>query len=196
MQFSRVVLSASVVVACASGVQADTIATFADPALNGSTPLFSFNGGASTLSGSWAGLGLTLQTPGLAAPDFTDVTFTMAATGVTGSLPFASIGAGSIDFFDNTASPIMTISWDNASLTSFGFGASQFAAQNVAFSGPAVPGGFTDESFAFSFANLVVSPTGGDWSATASFTSSATIPAPGAIALLGMGGLVAGRRRR
>ena len=190
---SLIVLVAGVAATCA---HADTIATFADPALNGTTPLFSYDAGAGMLSGSWAGTGLTLQTPGLSAPDYTNVTFSMSAAAVSGSHPLASIGAGQIDFFDNTSALIMSVSWDAASLTSFGFGASQFAAQNVSFSGPAIPIGFTDQSFAFSFANVINNPTNGSFTATASFTSSATIPAPGALALIGMGGLVAGRRRR
>ena len=60
----------------------------------------------------------------------------------------------------------------------------------------------TNEAFAFSFANILNthSDTGAvtGYTVTSSFTSSADlqIPAPGAAALLGLGGLVAARRRR
>lgn len=186
------VVGMSVLAAAASFAGADTIATFADPAMSGATPLFELDG--NTLSGSWSGTGLTLMTPGLSAPDFTDVTFTMSAVNLTGTLPFSATGPGSIDFFDSSNNPLFTISFDSASLASpFAFGASEFAAQNVVFSGPIIDIPLAGEQFAFSFANPVTTQNG--FTVTASFTSSA-VPAPASAALFGLAGLVAGRRRR
>jgi MYXO-CTERM domain-containing protein len=58
-------------------------------------------------------------------------------------------------------------------------------------------GAYSSEAFSFSFANpIVTDPT--HYSVTSAFTSSAdvVIPAPGAVTLLGIGGLLAARRRR
>lgn len=181
------------VVGLAGLAQADTIATFADPAASGATPLFKLEN--NVLSGSWSGSGLMLHTPGLASPDFADATFNMAPVALTSPLPLAFVGAGSIDFFDSSSNHLMTISWSSAFLTSaLSFGASEFTGFDVTFSGPVITSPLTDESFSFSFANP--QSIQGGFTVTSSFTSSATvIPAPGAIALLGAAGLVARRRR-
>lgn len=180
----------------ASAANADTIATFADPSSTGAPPLFSFNAGAG-LIGGYTTPGLTLLTPGLAAPDFANARFTMPLVPVLGVVgPTYTLGAGVISFFDVLNNPQLTISFSGATLTNAAvFGSSDFIGQNVVFSGPAL-GGLTlsNEAFSFSFANQLGTPL--IYTATSSFTSSATIPGPGAAALLGLGGLVAVRRRR
>ena len=88
---------------------------------------------------------------------------------------------------------IAAISFSGGTLTSPStFGASDFVGQNVVFSGPIIPAGLSQESFAFSFANPV--GTIEDYTVTAAFTSSA-VPEPASIALLALGALVAIRRR-
>src|SRR5262245_10774695 len=178
-------------------VSADTIATFADPAPNGSTPLFHFVSGIpgnGALSGSWNGNGLLLQTPGLAAPDFTNAHFVMQPVAATGGPVAWTLGAGNIDFLDNSNSLLFSISFQGGNLTSpTGFGGSDFVGNGVTFSGPIIPGGLTNESFAFSFAN----PAGtlGDYTVTSAFTSSATVPEPASIGLLLLGCVSLLRRR-
>lgn len=197
MKIRHVLLSAAGALALGSFAQADTVATFADPATGPTTPLFQVNG--NLLTGGWSGTGLTLLTPGTPAPDYTDVTFTMTPLVLIPLFSgFSMTLGGVVNFFDSAANPILTITFANGFLTTpTGVGASDFASQNVSFSGPAlgalIP---SDETFAFSFANLIPTQTG--YTATSAFTSSATldIPGPASLAGLGLGLLVASRRRR
>lgn len=178
--------------------QAATIVTFADPASGPATPLFEVNSATSLLTGGWSGPGLTLETPGLPAPNYANARFTMTAVTLTTPLPFATLGAGQLDFQDDLGNPLMTITFSSGLLTSsFGFGASDFQGANVTFSGPIIGATvLTQEAFGFSFANPAATAFG--YQATASFTSSATIvPAPAGLAGLGLACLgIATRRRR
>ncbi len=180
--------------------QAATILTFADPATGPATPLFQLSGGI--LTGGWASgnVGLTLETPGLAAPDYTNAWFDFAPVTVTptGTPPFFLLGPGQIRFYQfGGVTPLVTITFSGGLLTdALGFGASTFAGFGVTFSGPIIgPGSPSNEAISFSFANQVGSST--NYTATASFTSSAdNIPAPASAALLGLGMLFASRRQR
>lgn len=190
--YSRLTLVLGVVGLAGGLANAATIATFADPSPDGSTPLFAYDGQA--LTGGWALSGLTLQTPGLlAVSDIADATFTMTPLTVqvvNGN--FITLSGGQIDFFDGN-SLVLSISFSGASLTSpFGFGASEFAGNNVVFSGPNVPV-LAQEAFAFSFAN----PQGdlNDFTVTSSFTSSA-VPEPASLMMIAGGLLAAALRRR
>jgi hypothetical protein len=176
----------------ASAANAATIATFADPAPDGSTPLFAYDGNA--LTGGWSLGGLTLLTPGLPlVPDIANATFAMSpltVNSINGSVVLLS--GGQIEFFDGV-DLVFQITFDGASLTTpFGFGASEFAGYNVQFSGPNVPGDLTAEAFAFAFANPQGTPD--DFTVTASFTSSA-IPEPASLAALALLACVGLRRR-
>lgn len=176
----------------AGAASAATYATFADPSVSSGTPLFVLAG--NTLSGGWAGTGLKLETPGSASPDYTDVTFVMSPLTRMGPAPFSLFSGGNIEFFDNTNAMIFRIDFAASYLAEpISFGATDFIGQNVVFSGPIVDSPTAAESFAFSFANQVLTQDG--FTTTAAFTSSAT-PTPGAMALLGIAGLVGGRRRR
>lgn len=172
--------------------QAFTWATFADPALDETTPLFTVS--ASSITGGWNGSGLLLQTPGWAAPDYADAQFSMAPVAISLVVPgFYTLGAGQIDFADNVGNPVFTINFASGFLSPNGVGGSDLFSNNVSFSGPGVPVGLTQETFNFSFANIV--PTADGFTATASFTSSA-VPEPATLAALGIGLAALLRRRR
>lgn len=194
------VLSAIAVAALVTGsAQGMTIATFADPTTGAVPSLFQWNATTSTLTGGWSGTGLTLQTPGSSMPDLANATFTLAPLVAMSTMFGVSyFGPGVIDFYDSAATPVFRIEFDNAMLNaSLSFGASDFMAFNVRFSGTLLDFPTQNESFAFSFANPTATPNGG-FTVTSSFTSSAErlVPAPGSLALLGAGGLLLARRRR
>ncbi|MBX7135264.1 MAG: PEP-CTERM sorting domain-containing protein [Fimbriimonadaceae bacterium] len=171
--------------------QAFTMATFADPAIDGSTPLFSLTG--SSITGGWSGTGLLLQTPGWAAPDYADAKFTMAPVALTPVAPgFWNAGNGQIDFTDSSNNLVLRITFDSGFVSVNGAGASDLFSNNVVFSGPGVPV-VTDETFNFSFANF--QPNANGVTATAAFTSSA-VPEPASIAAIGLGLAAVIRRRR
>ncbi len=167
----------------------DTIATFADPASDGSTPLFTLSG--STLSGGWSDTGLDLVTP-ISGDEFPDATFTM--TDLTVLDTEGTLSGGTIEFFDNVGGLILQIGFDSGQLFApFGFGASTLVGHNVSFSGPIITFPLEEELFSFSFANQITTPDGFTW--TAAFTSSA-IPEPATLTLLVVGALTLGSRRR
>lgn len=189
----------------AAQAQSSTVATFADPTVGGPlSPLFEYNGDATSgvLTGGWSGSNLNLLTPGIPfVGDYANSTFTM--TPVSTSVPLGGglflTSGGTINFFDASSNPLLTINFTGGFLSSaLGFGASDFTGFNVTFSGPilAAYGSVTSEAFSFSFANPALTSSG--FSVTSAFTSSAelVVPAPASAALIGLGGLVALRRRR
>jgi hypothetical protein len=175
-----------------AGEESFTIATFADPSPDGSTPLFTYDG--TTLTGAYNQPGLELLTPGLPLQDdVNDASFDMAPVAVlSADEPLIILGPGVINFRDGD-DLVLRIEFDGATLVSpFGFGSSEFAGYDVTFSGPNVPEGLTAEAFAFAFAN----PQGNmeEYTVTAAFTSSA-VPEPSSLALLAIGVVAALRRR-
>lgn len=180
-----------------ASANAATILTFADPATGPSTPLFTLTNGT-TLTGGWSSTGLLLETPGLSAPNYPDARFEFDPVTVTptGFPPFYNLGPGQIRFRDSGGNLLVTITFTGGLLTDgLGFGASIFAGYGVVFGGPIMEGAPANEAFAFSFANQIGSAD--NYTATASFTSSAdNVPAPATLTLLGLGGLLAARRRR
>jgi uncharacterized protein (TIGR03382 family) len=182
--------------------QAQTIATFADPASSPATPLFSLNAATGVFTGGWAGTGLTLLTPGYIVPVWNDVTFVLSPLSTTASFgPVRTLSGGNVRFFDSSSQEIFRIDFSDSLLTSsLSLGSSDFVGSNVTFSGLILSNllSVSDEAFAFSFANPVSAPPAGSFTVTSSFTSSATviIPTPGSAALAGMAGLVLLRRRR
>lgn len=189
-------VSTLLVAVCALAVSATptwaasfTVATFADPAVDSTTPLFELDG--DQLSGSWTGLGLTLQTPGLPGIDYTDAMFVMNAITVAGD---DTTSGGTVSFFASNQDPLFTITFDGGLVNgNSGFGATDFVGLNVVISGPAVPFALFDEAFAFSFANQETTANG--FTATSDFTSSA-VPEPASMTLIAIGAAFALRRRR
>ncbi len=189
--FCRAATVAAIAMAAQTALaQATTVATFRDPAANASTPVFSLVGNSFT--GGWADEGLNLAAP-LANTIYNNVTMVMTPLTWDG---IVGLSGGSIQFLDGD-SLVFQIDFASASLVQpFVFGASEFVANNVVFSGPATDGkALNSEQFAFSFANPVITP--GSATYTAAFTSSAVVvPEPASMGLLALGGMVALLRRR
>jgi len=175
-----------------------TVATFADPAVNGSTPLFTVSLDSNVITGEWSDsqTGLNLIIFGDSGNPFEDAFFEMEPVSYDGDITGGETGGGIIKFFadnqDTSTIPLIQIAFEKAYLTPFGFGAMVpfFINDYVTITGSEVVASLTDESLVFSFANHT--PLSGGWSegytATASFTSSA-VPEPATIVLLGTAGI-------
>ena len=178
-----------------------TVATFSDPALDASTPLFTWDTTNSTLEGAWTGSGMTVETPGFTGGgSVTDAHFDMKpvqlTTLIAGTL--YEMAAGQIVFYTNDINnPFFTVDFDGGLfLNPLSASAATQAGDLVDFSGPNVPANLIQEAFAFSLANPTQS--GDKWTYTASFTSSAdVVPEPASMVALGAGiaALVSRRRK-
>ncbi|MHC4148233.1 MAG: PEP-CTERM sorting domain-containing protein [Planctomycetota bacterium] len=183
-----------------------TIATFGDPAVDGTTPLFEINLTSNTITGGWddsqTGLDLDVVYSGHM---FHDAFFTMTPVNYTGDMTGGVTGSGIIQFrSDGEGSgtapidPLIQIEFNSANISLNGLGAVElFEAGNVTITGREITGLLTSESFSFSFANHALLPVDDGYTATAAFTSSA-VPEPATILLFGMGGLIMAfaRKRR
>jgi len=200
------VATASFALLFAASAFADTIATFADPAQTGNTPLFTLdltvgNPGDGLLTGGWSDdqTGLDLEIQGVC---HCDTWFVMNELTYTGDVMSGQTSPGELEFFADGADPLgdeplVRITFSSASVSLVGFGGSDFySLDNVQITGSAVPAALSNEAFAFSFANHV--PLGGDvlngYTVTAAFTSSA-IPEPAGVGLLATGSAMLLRRR-
>jgi hypothetical protein len=183
-----------------------TIATFDDPTVDGSTPLFEINLTSNTITGGWddSQTGLDLDVV-CSSHIFNDAFFTMTPLSYTGDISGGVTGSGIIQFrSDGEGSgtapidPLIQIEFNSANISLNGFGAVElFEAGNVTITGREITGLLTNESFSFSFANHTLLPVDDGYTATAAFTSSA-VPEPATILLFGMGGLITvfARKRR
>lgn len=177
---------------------AGTIATFFDPAVDGSTPLFVFDTVTNILTGSWTGTGLNVQTPGLIGGGVVNnAKFTTTPIQLT-NVPATDIwtgGAGQFRFYTTDVNnPFLVVDFTGATLFSpLNFGASEFSGSIVNMSGPNVPAGLTNEQFSFSLANPASNGTLRTY--TASYTSSA-VPEPASMTALALGAAALLRRRR
>ncbi len=203
--FISLLVAVLVALSCSSAqATVVTIATFADPAANSSTPLFTVNLGTDLITGGWGDnrTGLTLQIP-YSGHIFTNAFFTMTNVSYTGGITGGNTGGGTIKFFadgqSTSTTPLLQMVFDTAQVSPFGFGAMDlFYFDNVIITGSEITGSLTDESFAFSCGNL--SPLSGSWNngytATAAFTSSAEAPEPATLLLLGSASVFAFTRKK
>jgi hypothetical protein len=182
-----------------------TVATFDDPSLGSSNPLFEVNFIGMTLNGGWAngktGLTLEMGIP-YGSHTFANAWFEMTEVKITNALALGDTGNGEINFYDGiSTNPLLTISFESGYVDSFNFGADEiFVANNVTITGSEITGTLSEEQFAFSFANLAKLPGHSSWddgfTATAAFNSSA-VPEPATVALLGLGALsIVSRKKR
>jgi hypothetical protein len=167
-----------------------TIATFADPAVNGSKPLFTVNLAGDLITGGWAdsNTGLTLQIP-YSGNIYHNAFFTMTDIAYTDDTSTIT-GGGTIKFFadgqSTSTTPLIQISFVAGHVSLYGFGAmNTFSPDGVTITGSEIVGSLTDDaSFAFGFGNQsLILPQG--FTATGSFTSSAEAPEPVTLLLLG-----------
>jgi len=187
---------------CTTLVEATlTIATFDDPAVNSTTPLFMVDLINDEITGGWAdsqtGLDLDVVYSG---HTFSDAFFTMTTVSYTGGLMGGSTGGGTVKFFADGQStgttPLIQIDFNSATLSPTGLGGAELFGNDVTISGSEIGGAtLTDEAFSFSFANQVLLPDEGGFTATSAFTSSA-VPEPATITLLGISSLSLILRRR
>lgn len=164
-----------------------TIATFADPAADGNTPLFTVDVTGGQVTGGWTDPGLILEIPGIGS--FTDTTFAMTPLSYSGSILGGTASDGSLSFYEagaipGSTPPLVMISFDSVQCSPGGlYATEQLSMNDVTITGSAVPGGLAQESFSFAFANQELFSEGEGFTATASFTSSA-IPEPTIIAYM------------
>jgi PEP-CTERM motif len=189
-----------------------TIVTFDDPSTGSGSSLFTVDFTQEKFTGGWAAPGLTLVTPtGTYANawfEMSNVTITSTTT-ITGVGKFGQVGPGEINFYANPTSitPLVTIDFESGLVSRYGFDGSdetpdgEIIAANVTIKGSAIPyTTLSDEQFSFSFANVAKLPghtsLNDGFTATAAFTSSAEIPEPATLCLLGLGALNLLRSKR
>ncbi|MFA5554181.1 MAG: PEP-CTERM sorting domain-containing protein [Phycisphaerae bacterium] len=190
---TKIITIAAVLLIASSAHATITIATFADPTADASTPLFTVDFNGSLITGGWAGTGLNLNV--LSSTTYYDAVFTITDVTITSdSDPFFGFKTegGTIKFFESDqTTEILTVEFNVGWVTISQLGGADFEGQDVTITGPALGGLILDEeTFAFSFTNQL--PIQGDltdgFTATAAFTSSA-VPEPATIILLSLGSL-------
>jgi hypothetical protein len=189
----------------------ETVATFADPSGNANDPLFNVNWTTQVITGGWADGkgGLLLQVP-LMDASYKDTWFQMDQLAITSvqeffGQKFGQTGAGHIRFYapGTTTNPLLQIDFLSGVMGRQFLSAEELDVSNVTITGSAIPYALSFEQFSFSFANVTnfLNPTGfasvpnDGFTSTASFTSSAVVPEPATLALLGIGGAALLRRR-
>ena len=187
---------------CTTLVEATlTIATFDDPAMDSSTPLFTVDLNTNFITGGWDDLktGLDLDVI-YSGNTFVDAFFEMTPVSYTGGLMGGPTGGGTVKFFADGQStgmtPLIQIDFNSAALSPTSFGGVELFGNDVTISGSEIGGAtLTNEAFSFSFANQILLPDEVGFTATSAFTSSA-VPEPATVALLGFGSLSLILRRR
>jgi hypothetical protein len=200
-------IACGIVLAGMASAQSFTVASFRDPSNSASSPVFTV--GNTQVTGAWSGSNLNLEfgAPGISGTVLNNVTMTssvISRTGPTGFGQVGTLGAGSFTFNQvGNTNPVFTISFSSGQIVEpAGLGGSYIVFSNVVFGGSALAGvsngpasSWVNTQFSFSFANPATLQNG-DRTYTSSFTSSA-VPEPITMGLLalGLGGLVARRKR-
>ncbi|GEM_PF-587019 len=183
-----------------------TIATFANPALNSDTPLFTVDFSEDAITGGWEDFrtGLYLEVP-ITGNIFPDAFFIIPES-ITymGGLDGGDTGGGTIEFYadgvdPDQTEPLIRIDFESGYLAKYGAGlhaSNVLRADDVIITGSEITGVLSGEIFTFGFDNH--QPLNGNWdngfTATAAFTCSA-VPEPATIGLLAMGALLALRKK-
>lgn len=186
----------------AVSAQSFTLATFADPTLDATTPMITFLSSntnplnlSGTLSGSWTGSGLTLITPNLPGGPFANARFSLATAGGGAiSVSNGAVSAGVVTFRNSANAVLFSINFQSAVYNNSGVGGNFLINSGISFTnGLLNVSNFTNGAFGFAFANPTTS--GNQITYTASFTSSA-VPEPASLAALGLGAIALIKRRR
>ncbi len=189
---------------CPVNAETVTVATARDPGSGSSTPLFTVDYSALKVSGGWddSKFGHSLIFFNITPTPYANAYFTMTNLLITSGGMLSSTSSGTIKFYADGQSPATTpllqIDFDSAHVSPYGLAAMDTFGDNVRFSGTQIAdsSNFSNESFSFSFSNYQILGDGISFTSTAAFTSSATIiPEPATIALIGIGGLIAMRRK-
>ncbi len=175
------------------------IAYFNDPSGLASDPFFTIDVGNGLVTGGWDDSrdGLDLYIPYSGAVYY-DAYFTMTDLAYVGNLNGGFTSGGVIDFFDNGGVvPVLTFTFGSASVSPVSLGGVDLIfSDNVTISGSEIEIVLTDESFTFGFANQTLFPDGSGYTSTSNFISSATVPEPATVGILGLGLAAVGSRRK
>lgn len=195
---TKIITIAAVILIISSAQATMTIATFADPTADGSTPLFTVDFNGSLITGGWTGTGLNLNV--LSSTTYYDAVFSITDITITSeSDPFFGFKTegGIIKFFESDqTTEILTVEFNVGWVTLSQLGGADFESEDVTITGPALGSLILDEeTFAFSFTNQlpIQSDLKDGFTATASFTSSA-VPEPATVTLLSLGSLTIFKR--
>lgn len=177
-----------------------TMASFADPSQSSTKPLFIVNFTENFVSGGWAdGLGnLHLEVPHTGTI-FPNAWFEMDRLDIVSvehvfGVPHGRTSSGQIRFYmpGTNNNPLMVIDFAEAFVSqTAGLTSMDFFGQEVEFGGSQISQNLFDKQFSFSFANTQQLAQADGFTATAAFTSSASIPEPATIALLAAGAMLA-----
>lgn len=184
-------------VAIAGAGHAITVASFVDPAANGSAPLFTLSQ-SQGLSGGWSHAGLELSMPVLGQSvqnaRFEVTSLPIVARVNLGFTDVFYLGGGTMKFYDEWNNLVLTAEFGGATLYNpYGAGVADLVGHDVRYSGNPLLSGLNNEQFSFSFANRTYEEDIVTYTASLSATA---VPEPITIGLAALGLAAATRMRR